>query len=155
MATTALAISTKLGASPPAVAATVTAILLSNLGMALFGSIPGLADELRAAAPNEEINVRHRGEAVPAYIAIGLEGAPIPSQYPYLPYAAYLPYPTPPFYLPPYYAYEFYWGPPAGDSARRAHAAPAGYPPYHYGYPVLYRYYAAHYRAQHHPRHPR
>jgi hypothetical protein len=44
----------------------------------------------------EELDVRHRGEAVAASIALGLEGASIPSQYPYPPYYSYLPYPTPP-----------------------------------------------------------
>jgi len=138
-----------------AVAAMVTATLLSNVGTALFGALPGLADETRAAAPGEEIKVSYRGETVAASVAVGLEGVSIPSQYPYPPYVAYLPYPTPPFYLPPYYAHEFYWGPPAGDPGRRIHASTAGYPPYHYGYAVLYRYYAAHYRVQHHPRRQR
>jgi hypothetical protein len=134
---------------PPAAAAPVAA-LLSIVGTASFEPLPSLADEMRAAAPREEINVRYRGEAVAASVAVGLEGEAIPSQYPYPPYYSYLPYPTPAFYLPPYYAHEFYWGPAAGNSARRAHAAPAGYPPYHYGYPVLYRRYAMHYRIQHH-----
>ena len=138
---------------PPAVAATLTA-LFSIAGTALFGALPGLADEMRAA-PREDINVGYRGEAVTGSVAAGIEGAAIPSQYPYPPYYSYLPYPTPPFYLPPYYAHDFYWGPPAGDLARRIHAAPAGYPPYHYGYPVLYRHYAARYRVQHHPRRQR
>jgi hypothetical protein len=100
---------------PLAIATTLTAVL-GIVGTALFGPLPGLADELRAATPREEINVSYRG--VGASIALGLEGAAIPSQYPYPPYYSYLPYPTPAFYLPPYYAYEFYWGVPAGEMPR-------------------------------------
>jgi hypothetical protein len=101
------------------VGAAIAAIAaLNGVGTAAAGPLPVNVAALKTATPNDLIDVRVRGGAVAAGIALGLFGAAVASQY-YYPYPYYYYPPYPRAYYPGYPYYGPYWG----------------YRPYVYGYP--------------------
>ena len=109
-----------------------TAAALSHVSQSNAGPIPLAMAAVKTAVPEDVIEVRNRGGAIFAGLALGLIGAAIAGNsyygsgyyYPSYPYSYSYSYPYPYSYSPyPYYGYPYY-----------------GYPSYGYPYYRRYRY---------------